>query len=189
MRLLLKVDILGMNLSHFIRQKSYEKILHRIRRHPITFFSIFLFFIVLVLLPLAVFYVLGPQISVWTEKDAAFVALTLLGSAYFVGIILFFYSNFIDFYLDTLIVTNDRLIDMEQNGLFSRTIAEVDLYQIQDVTSEVNGFFATMFKYGNLIIQTAGSVPKFVVHNIHNPHHLRQELLHLAEEDRKYHNK
>lgn len=178
-----------MDLSRFIKQKSYEKIIHRTRRHPITFVPNILFYILLVLLPLAVAFVLRSQFSIWLEHTGVYVAVVLLGSAYFIGIILFLFSNFIDFYLDSHIVTNDRLIDVEQNGLFGRTIAEVDLYQIQDVTSEVNGFFATLFKFGDVIVQTAGTIPKFIVHNVRDPHHLRQELLYLADEDRKFHNK
>lgn len=176
-----------MSLAKFIHKKSYETILHRIRRHPITFAPIFGFFVLLVILPLVVFSILGPHFNKLLENEGVYVSIVLLGSAYFIGIILFFYSNFIDFYLDILIVTNDRLIDMEQNGVFARTIAEVDLYQIQDVTSEVKGVLETMFNYGNISIQTAGSVPKFIVHDIHNPHALRREILHLAEEDRKFH--
>lgn len=178
-----------MNLSNFIHQKSYEKIVHRIRRKPITFIPIILFFVLLAILPIAVLFVLRAQLPIWLELETAYSSAVLLGSAYYIGILLFFFSSFVDFYLDILIVTNDRLIDMEQNGLFARTIAEVDLYQIQDVTSEVKGVFATLFKFGNLTIQTAGALPKFIVYNIHDPHHMRQAILALVEEDRKFHNK
>ena len=78
-------------------------------------------------------------------------------------------------------------MDVEQKNLFARTISEVDLYRIQDVTSEVKGFVAHFFNYGDLTIQTAGAQEKFFVRNIPNPHGLRQKLLDLADADRKYH--
>ena len=45
-----------------------------------------------------------------------------------------------------MIITNDRMVDMEQNGLLARTVAEADLYLIQDVTSEIKGLFGSIFK-------------------------------------------
>jgi len=178
-----------MTIESFIHAKDYEKVLHKLRRHPFTFLPMVFFLLLLLALPIVVGILLKTQLPAWLENETTFMALILLGSAYYLGILIFFFTNFIDFYLDIFIVTNDRLIDMEQNGLFSRTVAEVDLYQIQDITSEVKGFFSTMFNYGNMTIQTAGALPKFIVNNIKDPHHLRQELMDLAEEDRKYHTK
>jgi hypothetical protein len=85
------------------------------------------------------------------------------------------------------IITNDRLIDVRQISLFAKSIAELDLYQIQDATSEVKGFFATIFKYGNVTLQTAGSVPKFIIYNTPNPDKIRELLLDLSAEDKRYH--
>ncbi|MFA5128241.1 MAG: PH domain-containing protein [Patescibacteria group bacterium] len=178
-----------MSIESFIHAKDYEKVLHKLRRHPFTFLPTALFFAVLLILPIAIGFLIKTQLSTWLANEAIFTALILLGSIYYIGALIFFFTNFVDFYLDLLVVTNDRLVDMEQNGLFSRTVAEVDLYQIQDVTSEIKGVFATLFNYGDMTIQTAGSVPKFIVHNIKDPHHLRIELMDLAEEDRKYHAK
>jgi len=109
-------------------------------------------------------------------------------SVYLLFVIVLFYSFFIDFYLDEMIITNDRLIDIEQNGLLARTIAETDLYLIQDVTSEIKGLFASIFKYGRVVIQTAGATPKFIVVDIPDPNGLRRLLLDLASEDKKFHN-
>jgi hypothetical protein len=85
------------------------------------------------------------------------------------------------------VVTNDRMVDIRQISLFARTISEVDLYQIQDVSSEVKGFFASAFNYGNVHLQTAGPVPKFIIYNVPNPDKVRQAIIELASEDKKYH--
>ena len=86
-----------------------------------------------------------------------------------------------------MIVTNDRLLHIEQEGLFARTISELDLYQVQDVTSEVKGVFPSLFGYGNLLVQTAGAKEVFRMVDIPHPENLRQAILDLAEEDRKFH--
>ena len=135
-----------MTIESFIHAKDYEKVLYKLRRYPFTFLPTVLFFIVLIILPIGVGWLLQTQLPAWLEIETVFIALVLLASAYYLGALMFFFSNFVAFHLDVLIVTNDRLVDVEQNGLFSRTVAEVDLYQIQDVTSEVKGVFASIFK-------------------------------------------
>ena len=176
-----------MGINSFIHKKSYEKVLRALRRHPITFVPALLLFIVLLILPVGLYFIISWNFSAWLQSEAGFTVLVLFGSAYCLSILLYIFTYFITFYLDVLIITNDRLVDIDQLSLFARTIAEVDLYQIQDATSEVKGIFPTLFNYGNLIIQTAGALPKFTLLNIRDPHHLRGELLTLAEEDRKYH--
>ena len=61
-----------------------------------------------------------------------------------------------DYYLDVWIVTNMRVIDVEQKGMFQREVSEFMLSRIQDITVEVPSFLATLLHYGNLRIQTAG---------------------------------
>ena len=52
----------------------------------------------------------------------------------------FAFIEFTDYYLDTWIVTTERIISIEQKGLFERTASELDLISVQDATAEVHGF-------------------------------------------------
>ncbi|MBP9695193.1 MAG: PH domain-containing protein [Candidatus Magasanikbacteria bacterium] len=94
---------------------------------------------------------------------------------------------FTTFYLDVSVITNDRIVDIEQLGLFANSTGELDLFRIQDVTSEVKGIFATLFDYGTVFITTASNNSNIILHNIHHPNNIRNALIRLAEEDRKYH--
>jgi len=177
-----------MTISNFIRQKSYEKIVFMLRRHYITFVPTIVLFIFLFLAPLAVYFLTTNLVTNFLSGETAWPITVILSSIYYLSVILFFFSFFITFYLDLTIVTNDRLVDIEQTSLFGRTVAEVDLSEIQDATSEIRGFFPSLFKYGNLTIQTAGAVPKFFIKNIPNPDFVRQRILDLAADDKKFHN-
>lgn len=178
-----------MNLSRLVHPKSYEHLVFATRRHPITFVPYVLWFIVLLSIPAALYFVLSSMINPLLEGSISRPLLVLLASAYYLSVALFFYSYFITFHLDLWIVTNDRLLDIEQKTLFSRTIAEVDLYQIQDVTSEIKGFFPSLFNYGNVILQTAAAIPRFTFKNVANPNNIREQILDLSAEDKKYHSK
>lgn len=177
-----------MHLSEFIHQKSYEKVEKLVRRSAITFVPYIVVTVILLVVP-AVLYFLAQALFPDLLGDPRWRALfILLMSGYLVAIILFFYTSFVTFYLDLLIITNDRLIDIEQKTLFARSIAETDLYVIQDVSSEVHGFFASLFNYGHITIQTAAAQQKFIIPHVPDPNGLRRLILDLAEQDRKYHN-
>lgn len=176
-----------MTLAQLIRQKLYEHDVFRIRRHPITFVPQIFLFLALAAVPIVLYYFFLKNFPSLFTGQITYPGLIIIATIYYLSVWLFFYSNFVNWYLDIWIITNDRLIDIRQEALFARTIAELDLYKIQDMASEVKGIFATIFNYGNVFIQTAGEQERFELLNIHDPHNLRKKIADLSEEDRKYH--
>ncbi len=176
-----------MIISQLIKQKPYEKIEFLLRRHPITFIPILLLFIILLLIPVALYFLINSIYPQLLTGPISFPLLALATSVYILSIYLFFYAQFIDFYLDLWIVTNDRIVDIEQHGLFSRTTSELDLYRIQDVTVNVDGLFPTIFKYGDVHVKTASNNSDVIFRNIPNPNQVRQAAIQLSEEDLKFH--
>ncbi len=180
-----------MIISNLIRQKSYEKIEYLLRRHPITFLPSFLIFLLMLAVPVIVYLLINnlyPNILDPLASKILFPLATLSASIYYLGTCLFFYFRFIEFYLDIWIVTNDRIVSINQKGLFSQTISEMDLYRIQDVTVVVNGFFPSIFKYGDVQIKTASQNIKIIFKNVPKPNEIREALIQLSDEDRKHHN-
>ncbi len=178
-----------MHTEKLFHKKDYEKIEYVVRRHWVTFIPIIIFLIVLAILPIGVYWLITNSSSQYLQNQTYYTAGVLLASIYYLSVILFFYTYFVEFHLDLWIITNDRLLDIQQKTLFARTISEVDLYQIQDITSEIHGIFPSIFNYGNIILQTAGTLPKFTFRNVANPNHLREAILDLAAEDKKFHEK
>ncbi|HVM90940.1 MAG TPA: PH domain-containing protein [Verrucomicrobiae bacterium] len=164
-----------------------EQVVHVLRSHPITLWWLFGGIAFVVLAPLAVWTVL-PSVAPELLADQPSQALIMLGGSIFCLFIwLFLFQSFLDYLLDIWIVTNKRILNIEQTGLFSRTVSELRLYRIQDVTSHVNGFIATVFDYGNVEIQTAGEKEHFVFENIPHPTRISKTILDLSELDRKQH--
>jgi len=176
-----------MNLLEFIHKKSYERIVRTIRRDPITFVPYIVVFIILMFVPIGVFWLINTMFPEILANNIVYPIAVLFASMYYLCLYLFFYSYFVAFYLDMWIITNDRLIDVQQISLFGRSVAELDLYQIQDASSEIKGILPTIFRYGDVTLQTAGPVPKFIIHSTPNPHEIRKLILDLAAEDKRYH--
>lgn len=89
-----------------------------------------------------------------------------------------------DFFLDVWVLTDQRVIAIEQRGLFARTVSEFDLSRIQDVTIEVNGIIPTMFNYGNLVARTASEHENFVFKQVGRPHEVKDALIQAAAAQR-----
>ncbi len=176
-----------MNVSHLIKQKSYEKVEYVLRRHPITFLPKILLFLLLISTIPIVYFIFQSLFPTLFFNEIFFTCSVLFASIYYLGILLFFYEQFIIFYLDMWVVTNDRIVDVEQLGLFSRTISELDLFRIQDVTTDVHGLFATVFNYGTVTVKTASNNVHIVFKNIYRPNKIREDLIQFSHIDRKFH--
>lgn len=176
-----------MHLETLIKQKPYEHPVYELRRHPFIFLKIILIFALLAGLPVLLFFAINAAFPGLLTSATWFPFLLFAASVYYLSIWLFFLTEFTDYYLDVWIVTNDRVVNTEQHGLFGRTVAELDLYKIQDVTSDVRGMLATFLNYGNVHVQTAGQKERFVFEEVPNPHEIRKRIIDLIETDRKYH--
>lgn len=65
------------------------------------------------------------------------------------------------FFENKLIITNKNITQVLQRGLFSRKVSQLAMTNVEDVTSDQHGFFATMLNYGTLKIETAGEQVNF----------------------------
>lgn len=82
-----------------------------------------------------------------------------------------------DYYLDIWIVTNRRIIDVEQKGFFHRDIATIlELGKIEDVKTVQHGFFATMLDFGDIQVQTAGARDEFIMEGMANPRYIEHVI-------------
>jgi hypothetical protein len=67
------------------------------------------------------------------------------------------------------VVTNQRIVDSSKSHWFDHKMASADLVGIEDITVNRSGIFPTVFGYGDLAVQTAGTQKNFVVSGIANP--------------------
>ncbi len=86
-----------------------------------------------------------------------------------------------------LVLTDKRIIDIDQRGFFDRVVTEVAYTQIDEASYRVKGFWATIFRYGTIRLDLNGSAADILfdfvprpakVHNLIND--LRAEYRHPA---------
>ena len=155
-----------------------EKIVFSARRHWFVFLGHVLIILLFSALPAFFFSTLAgrdlpfsslPGDSFYLAAFAYALWLLFLWIALFVG-----WTNY---YLDILILTDKKVIDIEQKSLFHREVSSFPLEKVQDVTVNVRGIIATFLKFGDVHVQTAGESRDFILRAAKNPFAVKEKIL------------
>jgi len=149
----------------FEDQESGENILLLLRRHFLTNLPWLLSGVILMFLPVIFPFILS--VFPFPMPSSNIVILILL--TYYLIISGFILLNFTLWYFQTGIITNNRVIDIDINGILYREITETNNEEIQDVSYTQIGFIRSLFKYGDVAVQTAGSKQNVKYDKIPNP--------------------
>lgn len=172
------------NLRHsFPGQKQNEPVFIFLRRHPVSFIGYALIFAIMVALGIFLYWAVF-NLNFFND-EMIFNIGVIVANSFLMASVAFFFVAVLDFYFDIHIVTNRRIVDIDQNRLFHRQIDELALEDIEDTSSIVAGILGTFFSYGNTEIQTAGSKPNFIFENIPNPREVSQLILDLSEQAKR----
>lgn len=168
-------------LHSFPTQEQNEPVFIFARPYWIAFVPTALIFIFILLFSFLAQIALVTSFVMELSPDFILGSLLFLGIFQLITLVVFTVAIF-DFYFDLIIVTDRRLVDINQEQLFQRRISELTLSDIQDASSETKGIFPTIFGYGTIEIQTAGARDNFCMRNLRYPYELRALILDLAEQ-------
>jgi hypothetical protein len=154
-----------------------EIVLATIRRHWLLFVLEILGIIALFFVP----FVLSmfPAFPVMSQSVSFF-----LGAIWMLFIFMKITISWTIYYLDIWVITNMRLVDIEQHSLFNRKSSTLQLENIEDITVHIDGFFQSVIGYGRLSVQTAGNIPEFVITDIPLPEDAKQ-IIYTAQYNSK----
>lgn len=168
------------------REDENEPILIFLHRHVISFLIPAGIFIVLTLLPLFFKIIIAQDTFAISISLDARLLITVFVSMYYLMLVGYLFGEWISYYYDILIVTKSTVIDIKQNNLFNREITHLHLRQVEDISSEVKGFFPTFFNYGDIIVQSAGAQEHTVIQALPNPQKVAAMILQLHKDFIEY---
>ena len=166
---------------HFAGQKIGEEIIMVVHRHwfnileqmLLVFFMLFFMFSGAIYLPILFTALQSSPLNYF---------FFFLENVFAMFIWIFFFLIWIDYYFDVWIITNLRIVNIEQKGLFNRSVSEMDFGRIQDVTAEVIGIIPTFFNYGDVFIQTAAETERFLFRQVPDPYHIKDVIMQLQKQ-------
>jgi hypothetical protein len=118
------------------------------------------------------------------KPDLASSLTILVGGAYVIWLLALWIGFFIfwtDFYLDIWIITDKRIIDIEQQGLFSRTTSALRHDNIQDSTISEGGLVASLLGFGTVKVQSAAADVQIVIPYAKSPRKVKELIMHLHD--------
>ena len=140
----------------FEGQRPGEKVLFVFRRHIIAMRKGFW----LLLAPLAITAI--PPL-IWQSNLELFL-LPVGGLA--LGLLLFLY-HYVMWYFTIYLVTNQRIRQVTQKGIFGKDVVELRLSKIQNISYNIPGFTGEILGFGTIVIQTF--VGDLVIRNVEHP--------------------
>jgi ABC-type multidrug transport system fused ATPase/permease subunit len=110
----------------------------------------------------------------------------LITQIYTMLLVLSLFLIFVFYYLNIQVITSIRIVDITQEGLFDHVVSELHIDKIEDATSQVTGILGTLFNYGSVFVQTAGTTDRFEFHNVPNPAGIEKMVLDLYEKNSNF---
>lgn len=160
----------------FQNQDENEKILLFIRKDFITNLTwiiagTFLFLVPLLIIPVLIYFHI--PLFVLPQKYIFFISIF-----YYLFVTTFIFVSFITWYFNIDIITEKRVIDINFEGVVYKDVAATKLTLVQDVSYTQAGVIRTVFNYGDVLIQTAGTIDNFILEAVPRP----EDAVHVVED-------
>ncbi len=152
--------------------KEGEEVLALVRRTPLVVMGPTLLVAVLIIAP---FFFLYPLLKLGSLGVATIFTSVLMGV--FLGIRTMWVHQ-----LNAFILTATRIVDVDQRGFFHRVVSETTFDKVQDVSYIMKGIAATIFRYGSVVIQTAGTAANLELIGVRHPQRVQDLILQLQHD-------
>lgn len=164
--------------KYFDDQFDDEEVLFVFRKHPIVMRKGLILgmcaWLIGPVYTLVLTYVRPDNLPSMTFFGLSLIASILLG-------VLILLPAWISWYYSIFIVTNQRLIQITQKGLFNRSVVDLGLSKIQSTNYEIRGLQATLLSFGTIVIQTY--MGDLVVHEVHHPVKVIKKIAGILREE------
>lgn len=167
----------------FIDQEKDEEILLFLRRHFITNVPWLLISLILALLPIVIVAVIS-KFSIFILPNFSPTLLILAFMLYYLVVLTFIFVNFITWYYNISLVTNKRIVDIDFSGLLYKNVAATTLALVQDVSYTQIGVIPAFFDYGDVNVQTAGTLENFDFTAVPHPQRVVQIIANLIGKEK-----
>lgn len=157
-----------------------ERLLSVVRKHRIGLIGIYLEAITAVVAIVAILVTVTP--STFQNLSGSTARLLTLGIISGLAALIFFLFVATYIYRQTRLLITDRgLVQITQSSLFIRKVTRLSFSNVEDVSAEQRGILPTIFNYGTLLVQTAGTMDNFEFKFCPNPNRYADIVIEARE--------
>lgn len=162
----------------FETQEEKEDVVLFLRQHPIVNVPWIIGAIVMLIAPTVLFPFIFSFLPI---AGALPVGYMIVGTVFwYVATFGFILGNFLYWFFNIYIVTNERVVDIDFLYLLYKRFSQAELTKIQDLSYASGGILATVFDYGNVIIETAGEAPNLEFGKVPHPQKVVETIRSVA---------
>lgn len=152
-----------------------EDVVAIIHRHWVNILPVIISTVVTLLLVMALSYAEGRYRDTITKYVSGSLVMSVMLVLVLLALLIFFLGMWV-YRQNCLILTTKHLIQIEQNGLFGRRVAQLSLARVQDVSARRDGLLATIMNFGTVTVETAAEEEQFRFFQAPNPQGLANQL-------------
>jgi len=152
-----------------------ETVLLKVRKHWFVMIAPTVFAVFAALVPVGG-YIAGAM----TVPELKSVIDTYLSAALFAWFLwlllwwMFWFLRWTDYYLDVWYITDKRIVDVEQRGVFHRIVSTLRYEKLQDITIEMRGIIPMIVGFGDIHVQTAGENREIIIQHAKHPERVKR---------------
>jgi len=162
--------------NSFDGQEKDEEVILLLRKHPFVIYIRIGFISLAFLIPIIIGTASWPYLEAHDWRNLFLFAT----SVWYLGLWLAIFHSLTIYTLSTVVITDRRVIDSDQCGLFDRKVSELHTERIQDVSIHTSGIIETFLKFGDVTVQTAGAEKRFIFHKVPSPEKVKEVIMQIT---------
>lgn len=168
--------------EHISLLRDNERVMMTLHRHWIILVAHFSYIAVLVITSI---FLLAYRDSLMSLTGGALYWGAL--SLFWIVFLTFILLNWVNDELDLFIVTDSRIIGIDQISALSRSVTECSLDRVQEVNAHTAGILQTLFGFGDVHIHTASETSNMVIGYAPDPVENARRINNIINEFRNSH--
>ncbi|MBI2638233.1 PH domain-containing protein [Candidatus Peregrinibacteria bacterium] len=165
------------NTNRNFKGQQRNEVVHSFcRKHWIVLVPYFIGAIFFIGLPL-VFLLFVPRDTILSLVSP--LTYRIIAGLIFIGMTYYFHRlflRFFNYYLQVLIITNFRVVQLDQTLFFNRNRDSIDIPEIQDMVIQQSGIFKTILNYGELTITLSSAHASKSLTCVPNPEYFFRKI-------------
>lgn len=139
-------------MLHIDNMRPWEKVLIVLKRHWIVYVILWIYFSFWLLITFIVLQI--PNLYPFSY---------ILLCVFWMFWAVFLFVQWLNHELDMFVITDNRIIWIEQISFLNRNVTECNLWQVQEVNSKTKWLFSNILNYWTIEIQTAWNATNLVM--------------------------
>lgn len=161
--------------KRFVNEQQDEEVALLLRAHPITNIGWMMLVVIMLIVP-EIFVSIGMFAGVPGK-------LVFIGRlAWYLVTLGFAFEKFLYWFYSVVVITNERIIDIDFINLLQRDVSYVALNHVEEPSMVAGGLFRTIFQYGDVNVASAAEVPSVEAKAVPYPDRVVRIISELSEE-------